>query len=176
MISSCGRSLFISLIVTLGSHVAMAQCTADSVECIHLTLEPKDSGYLLGKPIMMNMLFTNLSDHEIPLSLIHAADQGYGYHFEVIQLATGKRLERTDEGKELAFETMGAADPQPNKGAPQLLVMGGVTIPLEPRETRRYWTILSRIFVFKEPGTYRVEVLGQESSLYVAPITITVQP
>jgi len=175
MISSCGRSLFISLIVTLGSHVAMAQCTADSVECIHLTLEPNDSGYLLGKPIMVNMVFTNLSDHDLPLDLIHAGDQGYGYHFEVTNLGKSKRLERTEVGKEIAFEIMRGGNPRPDQPMPDL-IMGGGQVPLPPHQSKSFPTFLSRIFEFREPGNYRVEVLGVESRLYVAPITIVVQP
>jgi hypothetical protein len=56
------------------------------------------------------------------------------------------------------------------------MIMGGGQVPLPPHQSKSFPTFLSRIFEFREPGNYRVEVLGVESRLYVAPITIVVQP
>ncbi len=140
---------------------------------LEITLTPVSAVYKLGKPIELNMVLFNPTDHEIGYGFIKADDQGYIYYVSVTRIDTGKEPERTNAGNELYYEKFRGAPPA--HGDP-FLIGGALWLPLASHQSKTIKTDLTHTFKFTEPGDYRVEILRRPSEPEVEPITIVVEP
>jgi len=168
------RALAVVLALSPTPTYLIAQSLAEP-DYAHIKLEATSTVYKLGKPIIVNIVLSNPTDHNLRFVYMHS-DQGDAYKFVVTPVSTSgqleepKPLERTDIGKEEYYYVFGGPAPPNISG----IFMVGMTGPLQPNHTKVFPTDLARTFKFTEPGTYKVEIADMPASSAVDPITIVV--
>jgi hypothetical protein len=166
--------------VVVAFHALAVLLSAQSIlqtEYARIALKATAPSYKLGEPVIVEIILSNPTDHDLRYAYIRSSDQGDGYKFSVTSVSTSERLEKTDIGKQAYYEIFGGPPPprlSPPPAVHQFFGLGGVSKTLKPHQTETFTTDLARTFNFAEPGTYRVEVETMPSDSPVSPITIVV--